>query len=258
MTTVLKMIVAAVGLSAIVAACSSRPGDTTRGRWNGFGTEAEFERRNGPGYATNRPPKPGEHSKPLDPYCYAGICYEMYDTDGDGIVDWAWDPKKRKWYQWLPVVDFGGGHIVDGGISQADSAPPPDLSSQDLFGLQGLTETGAARVSAIWNARDSLKDSIGDVLIHFRGPVEVDHPGNYGLRWEIFEVDGGTGDDYTSVRIVGNFAQIAGYMCDMGFYKMETQEDANGRTFTVSVDPQSYEVSLFGLPVGDAVMATPR
>jgi len=192
MTTVLKMIVAAVCLSAIVAACSSRPGDTTRGRWNGFGTEAEFERRNGPGYATNRPPKPGEHSKPLDPYCYAGTCYEMYDTDGDGVPDWAWDPKKRKWYQWAPdVVQFDGGLIVDGGISHADSAPPPDLRAQALFGLQGLTHTGAARVSAIWNAGYRLEDGIGDVLIHFRGPVEVDHPGNLrptvgdlrGRRW---------------------------------------------------------------------------
>ena len=253
-------------LALAFAACSSRPGDSGSGSWRDFGREGEFTYKNGPGYETKVPPKPGPYSEPAGEFCYGGTCFQLYDTDGDGKVDWAWDPTKRKWYAWIANggASESPDQLVDGGISDTDSSPPPaGWTAAECLAFHGVPistdpEVGTAKVSARWETGSSLTESVADVTIHLRGSIEVDYPTNYGLRWEIFEIGRGEEVSYTCVRVIGDYSQVAGFMADMGFTDLQTQPDSEGNSYSVSVDPDSRWIYLDGVPVGRARYADPR
>lgn len=254
-------------IASVIVGCSTRPGDSGRGRWTDWGRDGEFEYNNSP-KNPNDPNKPGPYAVPLDPYCYAGTCYEMFDTDGDGIPDWAYDPKTRKWYRWMPEVRA----LMDGGMPDYLSAPPPDdWTAEEMLDFHAVPvssdpDFGAATISAMWDLGQG-EDGWIDVMLHIRGGYSVDCPDNYDtddhdLVWEIFEVAGpdpdSNNDDYLCVHTLGAPLQVAGWMLDMGFYAIDTQPDSNGVSHLIELDRATRAIFIDGMFVDFAPRGASR
>ncbi len=213
-------------------------------------------------------PNPGD---PHTPVTIDGREYWFYDTDGDGIPDWIWDPRQKKWglltwpegFPGFPSQRENAIKLFIDAVERAFTGPEPALAIPFEGSAEfAVEETGlefvpgvpmAYSIDIVYFEYNEGTPDYADVRFFWSTDCHLPNPGRYGsLASEIYmnEPDDPNDAGFLTVRVAGELASVAGYLLDCGAQQLSFPW--MGSTYTVTVNATTRAIYVNGILYGYA------
>lgn len=204
-----------------------------------------------------------------------------WDTNGDGIYDWVWDPYRRKMW-WLKPVPVEHGPLAMllptaepnfvelrefGECPMMAVVPePPLVATSGFISSTGVPLVDGADLYALYDISEVPQ---GEEWAEFTTDVNFDlanltvrgwmpwnpqwstaYPAYEGMALVAEHVPSSEGSDFVALNYEGDIFAMAGWAFDSGMAEFRLTDDKLG-TFTIRID-SARRVTLNGVYVGVA------